>query len=97
MNTASMSQDEFRENLMAPLIKDDTFTRDEALSIIRAIIADKPEDMRGNAIAVMNWAIETRGRAAILDVIIELGTHRAIGVKPGTDGDLTLELTPGRG
>jgi len=80
------------DDLIKLIIEDGTFTKEEAVALLRAVVSETPDEMPIAVERMVTWARQTRMRQALLEVILNLGGHRAIAVHPTEDGDLELKL-----
>lgn len=80
------------EEMIISLTDGKLFSELEARSILRSVTAERPEDLVNNVLNVILWCRKVRTTQAILDVILKLGEHGAVDVRPTTDGDIEMRL-----
>ena len=80
--------------LLGIVTADDLFTEDEARALLRSVTAKNPDDLPDNIGKVVTWARNVRSKVAVLDVILKLGAHEGIDVRPAAGGDIQMRLNP---
>lgn len=94
-NPPAETSDGFIADLIAIVTADDLFSEAEARALLRSVSADRPEDLPNNLDRVVSWARNLRSELAILDVVLKLGEHGAIDVRPAPDKGIMLRLKLG--
>lgn len=90
-----MTKEQLVDDLVAEITREDLFTKDEAIAILRSIRSDTKDNFPEAFSGVVTWARKVRSQTAILDTVLQLGKAGVIGVMPTADGDISLRLEPG--
>jgi len=75
------------DELIGSLTENGTFTREEAIALLRSVTADDNESLPDSIERVVTWARRVRVEHEILATILTLGTHGAVEIRPSAEGD----------